>query len=92
MRNRELVQRFLTQLPDASANNLYYRGRVLYSYGEHWPLAYIVGSKLYVNTDSYSSSTSRHLSYVYTPAGFRRIDTTLDELQAKINEREGTRT
>lgn len=47
------------------ASNLYFEGRVMFSYGEHFPLAVILdGNRAAVNEDSYSKSTSVHTGAV----------------------------
>lgn len=48
------------------AGNVYFKGNVLYSYGEHWPLAILdVDRKIaYVNSSKYSASTSKQTSQV----------------------------
>ena len=49
-------------------SNLWFEGRVIYSYGRHFPLAYageIDGGRVFLlNADSYSVSTARHQSIV----------------------------
>lgn len=41
--------------------NVYYSGRTIYSYGSHFPMAYIVAPNLvWVNGDRFSHSTTRH--------------------------------
>lgn len=64
MNRRTLTQDFAKQYPlRGKASNLYYDGKVAYSYGEHFPIAVITGDKkVTVNSDKYSSSTSRHQS------------------------------
>lgn len=39
-------------------------GRIIYSYGAHWPIAAWVDGKLHVNRDRYGVTTSKHTSYV----------------------------
>lgn len=49
----------------ATGSNVYFEGRTIYSYGSHFPMAYLSGYGIVlVNSDSYSNSTSRHQSYV----------------------------
>jgi len=38
---------------------------VIYSYGEHFPIAVRTGEKFLYNEDKYSNNTSHHQSYVY---------------------------
>jgi hypothetical protein len=45
--------------------NVYYNGRTIYSYGSHFPMAYIVAPNLvWVNGDTFSNSTGRHQRYL----------------------------
>lgn len=56
-----------TQDQGRSTNgNLFFRGKVIYSYGHHFPLAMFVPEYdiVLVNSDSYSVSTSKHQGYV----------------------------
>jgi hypothetical protein len=49
----------------AKGNNMFTDGKVIYSYGEHFPIALRLKSDWYLfNTDKYSQSTSKHQSYV----------------------------
>lgn len=49
-----------------STHNVYFRGRTIYSYGEHFPLASFLdtpkGRVILINSRTYSTSTSRHQS------------------------------
>jgi hypothetical protein len=47
----------------SSNGNFYFRGRTLYSYGSHFVCGYIMpGGVVFLNADSYSISTSGHMS------------------------------
>lgn len=51
--------------PHGRNGNLFFEGTTIFSYGYHWPLATFLDSgTVLLNTDVYSSSTARHLSYV----------------------------
>lgn len=55
-----------------SGCNVYADGRTIYSYGNHFPMAYIVNpSTVWVNGDTFSVSTSRHQSELR--AGLSRV-------------------
>jgi hypothetical protein len=43
--------------------NVFFDGNTLYSYGRHFELAKLVNGTLFVNTQSYSNSTSKHQNY-----------------------------
>lgn len=46
-------------------SNMYTDGVTIYSYGEHFPIATKIKGIVLFNIDKYSSSTSKHQSYVY---------------------------
>ena len=46
----------------AKHRNLFYDSGTLYSYGYHYPLAFIVNGIVFVNTTGYSTTTARHIS------------------------------
>jgi hypothetical protein len=48
-----------------SNHQLYTDGRTIWSYGSHWPLAHWGDDgQLYFNADRYSTTTSKHRSFV----------------------------
>ena len=47
-----------------STGQLYTDGRIIYSYGNHWPLAAWIDGKLHLNDNRYSVTTSKHRSFV----------------------------
>lgn len=51
--------------------NVYFEGDTIYSYGSHFPMARRVGDVILFTTDSYSSSTSKHLGYVRHAIGYQ---------------------
>lgn len=63
MNRKDLCTAFARQYPARGrASSMHYDGRVAYSYGEHFLLAIITGNTATVNSDKYSSTTSRHQS------------------------------
>ena len=65
MRNRDLAERFISGADKGTGSNMFIDGDILYSYGYHFPIAKRLGSGMYlVNSESYSSSTATHQSYV----------------------------
>lgn len=72
MNHAEVLRRFAEQVPnrrtgDASwrGANVFSKGRAVFSYGHHFPLAYLLGerhgARLFLkNGDRYSSTTSKH--------------------------------
>lgn len=69
MNVKEVCQLFANQSkPKVKASNLYFDGRVAYSYGAHFPLAVIMHAKYKqaaINASKYSPSTSRHQSEMH---------------------------
>jgi hypothetical protein len=65
MNNTELIKYFLTKQPCNKKNktkNLYIKDNILYSYGEHYPLAYKEDNYIYLNNSKYSVTTTRHMN------------------------------
>lgn len=63
--NQELFHIYAsgTQSHGRSSNgNVYFEGGVLYSYGKHFPIAMEYGDKYLFTNDSYSMTTSKHVS------------------------------
>lgn len=88
MDRKQLVSEFTEQKHERRrASALYFIGPVLYSYGPHFPLAYIRGGRAFFNTDKYSRTTSRHQSaarLALDRAGFSITYKTPDEMQELI--------
>ena len=49
-----------------NASSMYYRDDVIYSYGEHFPMARHVNGTVLFTTRTYSNSTSKHLSRTWS--------------------------
>lgn len=83
MNRKTVSQNFAAQYPlRGKASNLYYDGKVAYSYGSHFPLAVITGEKkVTVNGDKYSSSTSR-LRHALTQEGYVITEADTDTMKA----------
>jgi hypothetical protein len=65
MKNRDIVQAFANGDRSGEGSHMFIDGRVLYSYGTHFPLAFRADDGMvYYNGQRYSSSTSKHQSYV----------------------------
>lgn len=92
MNRKEVAEGFARQSPArGKSSSMYYDGNVAYSYGEHFPLAIIAEpGKVTVNTDKYSSTTSRHQSMLR--AALRGYDiteadtATMKALAAKVRK------
>jgi hypothetical protein len=78
MNRKQVAEGFAAQSPArGKASSMHYDGPVVYSYGEHFPLAVITApGKVTVNTDKYSSTTSRHQSTVRAALVERSYDIT----------------
>jgi hypothetical protein len=50
------------------ASSLYFAGAVIYSYGGHFPIARIDGSRVYFTERTYSNTTAKHKSIVRSAA------------------------
>jgi hypothetical protein len=59
----------------ATSNNkqLFTDGRVIYSYGHHWPIAIRHNGTVYVNEDRYSMTTSKHTGMVRAALAYAGI-------------------
>ena len=64
MNNGEVARQFCDGERAGSGSHMYIDGNVLYSYGEHFPMAWRHGKTMYVNTSKYSHTTSKHQSYL----------------------------
>jgi len=70
MNNEQIVKNWIARNKRKTGknDNIFYEGRVIYSYGYHWPLAILpetIGyGTTWVNSSSYSNTTSRHASHV----------------------------
>lgn len=63
--NAKCIEGFLDQSSyngRTGTGSVYFEGKVLYSYGRHFPLAIDCGRYYTVNTSKYSQTTSRHQS------------------------------
>lgn len=87
---RAVAQAFARdQAEPSTANSVFHVGGVIYSYGQHWPLAVKLDDKrVLLNNDRYSTTTSHHRSAVagaLAMAGWTIIDSTLAECRAVIS-------
>lgn len=79
-----------------TGSNMYYVGKTIYSYGSHFPMAYITGltygekAIILQNADGYSVSTSKHLGYMRSQCyDDAIIEITTGMLKRLIDEWEG---
>ena len=77
MNNKDLARAFCAQLkPSGKGSNFYYRGKVAFSYGEHFPIAFIREPRIFINSDKYSVTTTRQQSHMRNAAHFAQLDVT----------------
>lgn len=85
MNIKEFCQQFARQQKSTlKCGNVYSRGRVAYSYGEHYPMAIIRGSRAFINSDRYSLTTSHQCSYMraaLAAAGYELSPRNTDEMR-----------
>lgn len=69
MKNKDVVEDFvqghtsisLTEMLASRTANVFIEGRVIYSYGHHYPLGIrMLDGMVCINKDSYSNTTARH--------------------------------
>ena len=53
------------EIPQFSNGNMFYRNRIIYSYGKHFALAIRFDDKVVVNSKGYSNSTTKHFGHTY---------------------------
>lgn len=66
--NQEVINAYLRGWSSEGTNgngSLYFKGDVLYSYGEHFPLAVSIGRFYICNGDKYSTTTSTHQTLLF---------------------------
>ena len=70
------------EIPQFSNGNMFYRNRIIYSYGKHFALAIRFDDKVVENSKGYSNSTAKHFGHVY-----RAIDNSTHEaIRVPLNE------
>jgi hypothetical protein len=62
--NKQVAERFAQGYQDGASDNMFIKDNTVYSYGLHWPIARRENGLTMVNTDRYSSTTSKHTSLV----------------------------
>jgi hypothetical protein len=85
---KRLAQQYAAQnKPEGRAGNVFYEKGVIYSYGHHFPIAYIRGTRAFINSDRYSVSTSRQQSAVRSAlSGFEHKLMNTADLKALISD------
>jgi hypothetical protein len=75
---------------EGRCSNMSFENGVIYSYGQHWPLAYIHDKPIFgnirilLNTDSCSNSTSKHKNYVKNALSYEQKCATLEIPSVKL--------
>ena len=83
MTNNEVAEAW-QQHHAAQGSNMYTDGTTIWSYGEHFPMAWHDGRRAYVNKDRYSVTTSKHQRYVRWRVSDARQITT-EQLKRVVN-------
>ena len=63
MNNMDICRRYAARKHSkgrSSNGNLFFEGRVLYSYGYHWPIAVFIDGRVLLNRSHRSATTTRH--------------------------------
>ena len=65
MKNKIIAEQFANgETEKTKGSNLFIDGKVIYSYGYHFPIAIKLEDGFIFNKDGYSKSTARHKTYV----------------------------
>jgi hypothetical protein len=86
---KKVIHEFSKQAKESGrAGNVFFEGRVLYSYGHHFPLAFIRGGRAFINTSKYSVSTSRQQSYTRQElaGAYELTEMTTEDIKTQIAE------
>lgn len=89
-RNEACIRAYVDQLsPDGKTpnGNVWFRGDVIYSYGEHFPMAVRLGDGFYIlNGDRYSVTTSQHQGLLFQAIpNSRRVEIPFSALRSLFN-------
>jgi hypothetical protein len=58
---------------EGHASNFFFEGRTIYSYGRHFPIAFLQGSYVFFTLKKYSATTSCHKSIVLSAVSHKEI-------------------
>ena len=61
------------QTERGQANNLFFEGATIYSYGRHFPIATLDGPRVFFTTQGYSRSTGKHKNIVHSAVSHKTI-------------------
>lgn len=70
MKNREVVEDFVRGYSKSKTKHLFIEGRVLYSYGYHFPLCIRLADGWAINSYGYSNTTATHKGHLCRELGF----------------------
>jgi len=88
MRNQDVAYAF-ARGHEAQAGHIYTDGRVIYSYGTHFPIAIKASDgRIYFNEDKYSVTTSCHQSLVRGAIGgsWDIVESNTEEMKAMLSQ------
>ena len=94
MKNNEVIKDFANGITGSKTENVFTEGKVLYSYGRHFPMAFkLRDSQCLFNIDKYSMSTSRHqnaTSMALQSKGWKLIFVHTDQIKEAIDRNIGS--
>ena len=74
MKNSQVAEIFINSDKEAKTEHLFIEGRVIYSYGYHFPIALKLNNNIFIfNSDRYSNSTAKHKGYCKRAIGSFKI-------------------
>jgi hypothetical protein len=90
--HNDLCEKFANRETESlQGSRMFIDGKAIYSYGHHFPVAYILNERERValfNTDKYSSSTSKHQNYVRSAlnsSGVYIVECNTSQIKSAIN-------
>lgn len=60
VKNSDVANIYAQGTQEAKTKTLFIEGKVIYSYGYHFPISYKIGNIVIFNSDGYSNTTARH--------------------------------
>jgi len=81
----ELCTDWINGVENRKGSRMFIEDKIIFSYGHHFPIAMKISYGQYLfNTDKYSSSTSKHQSYVRRAIRGEIIECTTEEIKRAI--------
>lgn len=81
----DLAKSFASGATSGKGSRMFIEGNIIYSYGTHFPIAMrLPFNRFLFNTDKYSSSTSKHQSYVMSAINGEVIECNTQEIKNAV--------